>query len=353
MICFFDTCYSGAAGGRTFERDLFRTRAIFSDEHLDRLAGEGRVVMTACATNEVSLESTEKGHGLFTYYLVRGLQGEADTDQDGRVTVDELYDYVYHHVDRDARLMDGRMSPLRKGSVRGRVYLTEDKQGVEPLVESGAPRWNDEAVADSSAAASHRRKWWAAIAAASTVSILAVIALLWSSFRLPARSIPPAQPAAPPAQVETTKPVVPPEQDTDKAAIAATGQVALQWTGSTDVGWSVVDGANTIVAEGLAPAGGTSRVSVPQGDFFVVLKDLPGARRVPVKVVAGGATTVKPPIGQLEVTWSGPNALSVNLEDQNRRCCAGTGRFRPRATAWWTWVRGAIRLWWRMPRDDR
>ena len=129
VICFFDTCYSGAAGGRTFERDLFRTRAIFSDEHLDRLAGEGRVVMTACATNEVSLESSEKGHGLFTYYLVRGLQGEADRDQDGRVSVDELYDYVYHHVDRDARLMDGRMSPLRKGSVRGRVYLTEYQAG--------------------------------------------------------------------------------------------------------------------------------------------------------------------------------------------------------------------------------
>ena len=121
------------------------------------------------------------------------------------------------------------------------------------------------------------------------------------------------------AQVGTTKPAVPLESDTGRGAVVTTGQVALEWTGSTDARWSVVDGANAIVVEGFAPARGTSRVSVPQGDFFVVLNDLPGSRRLPVKVAAGQATPVKPPIGQLEVAWNGPNAVSVDLEDQNRR----------------------------------
>jgi uncharacterized caspase-like protein len=125
VVCFLDCCYSGAAGGRSFEREEFRTRAFLSDEFLDSLASEGRLVVTACATNEVSLESHERGHGLFTYHLVQGLRGAADTGGDGLVTIDELYDYVYQQVERDARAMGGSMNPVRKGSVQGRVYLTE------------------------------------------------------------------------------------------------------------------------------------------------------------------------------------------------------------------------------------
>ena len=318
VICFFDTCYSGAAGGRSFERDLFRTRAIFSDEHLDRLAGEGRVVITACATNEISLESSEKGHGLFTYHLIRGLQGEADTDEDGRVTVDELYDYVYDHVERDARLMDGRMSPVRKGSVRGRVYLTEVRQGsAEPLVESGPSPLNDDVTFDVSATDGHRQKWWAAIVAASTVAVAASVAWLWISSRSPGPVVPPPKPAGPEAaQVEVPKPVVPPEQRAETEQITAAGQVALDWPGLAEVNWSVVDGGNKTIAKGRAPANGTSRVTVPQGDFFVVLRELPELRRLPVKVGAGGTSTVTPLIGHLEVTWSGPNAVSAVVEDE-------------------------------------
>jgi TPR repeat protein/uncharacterized caspase-like protein len=125
VVCFLDCCYSGAAGGRSFLREGFQTRALLSDEFLDGLASEGRLVITACAANEVSLESPDKGHGLFTYHLVEGLRGAADTGGDGLVTIDELYDYLYHQVERDARSLGGRMKPVRKGSVQGRVYLTE------------------------------------------------------------------------------------------------------------------------------------------------------------------------------------------------------------------------------------
>src|SRR3954470_13759469 len=283
VICFFDTCYSGAAGGRSFERDLFRTRAIFSDEHLDRLAGEGRVVMTACATNEISLESVEKGHGLFTYYLVRGLQGEADADRDGRVTVDELYDYVYHNVHRDARLMDGRMSPIRKGSVRGRVYLTQSTQhGIEPVGESGPSEWDDEVAIDAPGDARSPRWRSAGFIAASAISVLAVVAWLWISFNSPRTRIPPAKPLQSLAQGEPAKPAAPPEQPVG-TAVPAPGQVALEWTGSTEVRWNVIDAANTIVATGLTPAAGTSRVRVPPGTFFVELKAFPWIGRLPVK----------------------------------------------------------------------
>ncbi len=36
----------------------------------------------------------DAGHSLFSKYLVKGLEGEADTNADGHITVDELYDYA-------------------------------------------------------------------------------------------------------------------------------------------------------------------------------------------------------------------------------------------------------------------
>jgi hypothetical protein len=40
----------------------------------------------------------ETDNSLFTHYLIEGLEGKADADGDGRITVDELYDYAYEQV---------------------------------------------------------------------------------------------------------------------------------------------------------------------------------------------------------------------------------------------------------------
>jgi tetratricopeptide (TPR) repeat protein len=56
--------------------------------------------LTASRDRERSFESTAfgGGHGVFTYYVVKGMQGEADTSHDGRVTADELAEYVHTQV---------------------------------------------------------------------------------------------------------------------------------------------------------------------------------------------------------------------------------------------------------------
>lgn len=66
VIFLIDSCYSGAAGGRTFPNPNYQPRAALSGEFLEQLAaGEGRLVVTACDVNEVSLELPDLGHGLF------------------------------------------------------------------------------------------------------------------------------------------------------------------------------------------------------------------------------------------------------------------------------------------------
>jgi uncharacterized caspase-like protein len=44
------------------------------------------------------LEDDQHRHGLFTYYLLRALRGEADTNRDGDVTLGETVTYLSQKV---------------------------------------------------------------------------------------------------------------------------------------------------------------------------------------------------------------------------------------------------------------
>ena len=125
IVMLLDTCYSGTAGGRTFMRQQVRAGSI-NDQFLERLTrSRGRVIITASGPNEVALESSELGHGVFTYFLLQGLAGKADRNGDGVVTVSELYEYVEEQVDRKARAEGGRQRPLMKGEVEGTLPLAQ------------------------------------------------------------------------------------------------------------------------------------------------------------------------------------------------------------------------------------
>jgi Caspase domain len=122
-VVFLDTCYSGAAGGRTFA--AARTRASRVDDFfLERLTrSRGRAIVAASRANEVSIELPELGHGVFTYYLVRGLAGAADLDRDGIVVLQELYQYLEYQVAREARGAGGNQHPVLKGELAGPLPL--------------------------------------------------------------------------------------------------------------------------------------------------------------------------------------------------------------------------------------
>ena len=119
LVFIVDSCYSGASGGRTVS--LTGIRASLSDAFLDRIAGgKGRIILTASGANEVSSENEELHHGIFTYYLLEGLRGKADTDGDGLITVDEVYGYVSKHV---PQATGQEQHPVKKGTVEGRLIL--------------------------------------------------------------------------------------------------------------------------------------------------------------------------------------------------------------------------------------
>jgi len=120
LVFIADACYSGASGGRTVGMSG-GLRASLSEDFLDRIAsGKGRVILSASGANEVSEEDEKIGHGVFTFHLLKGLQGAADADGDGLITVDEAYGYVSRKVP-DATGQE--QHPVKKGTVEGRLVL--------------------------------------------------------------------------------------------------------------------------------------------------------------------------------------------------------------------------------------
>jgi hypothetical protein len=125
VTVFLDACYSGAAGGRTFAST--KTRAVNVDDlFLERLTrSKGRAIVTASRPSELSIELADLGHGVFTYYLVRGLQGSADLNRDGIVSLQELYEYLAQEVSRKSRSVGGNQHPMMKGELEGILPLTK------------------------------------------------------------------------------------------------------------------------------------------------------------------------------------------------------------------------------------
>jgi serine/threonine protein kinase len=74
---------------------------------LERMSGRGRYLIASCDEGQKSFECAELGHGLFTFHLIQGIAGAADSDGDGRVGLAELFNFVSVAVSRDARIRFG------------------------------------------------------------------------------------------------------------------------------------------------------------------------------------------------------------------------------------------------------
>jgi tetratricopeptide (TPR) repeat protein/uncharacterized caspase-like protein len=86
-----DACHSGAI---TPEDDRAQLNQTLMGLHTSLFS------LTASRDREQSFESAEwgGGHGIFTYYVVQGMNGAADVNGDGIVSADELGEYVHTNV---------------------------------------------------------------------------------------------------------------------------------------------------------------------------------------------------------------------------------------------------------------
>ncbi|MBC7897677.1 MAG: caspase family protein [Cytophagaceae bacterium] len=105
-----DACFSGL--GRSGRPLVPGTRAsVVSIEH-PALVRRNMAVLVASRDAQVAGDLPERRHGAFTYYVARGLRGDADVDGDRAVTVAELGRYVEANVARASSALDREQQPL-------------------------------------------------------------------------------------------------------------------------------------------------------------------------------------------------------------------------------------------------
>jgi len=127
-VLMLDTCHAGAlqlGSGR-----------LAADEAASRLSvGENAFLLAATRPGEQSQETPQLAHGAFTYALLAGLDGGADLDRDGWISVAEWFGYVAREV---PRVTGGVQHPYHRMEGTDLIVATADPQGraVPP-----APTW--------------------------------------------------------------------------------------------------------------------------------------------------------------------------------------------------------------------
>lgn len=109
-----DTCFTGGS-----ERGMLLKSAspVFIQVKNPLLTRKNTCVFTSSTGEEISSWYPAKKHGLFTYYFLKGLQGEADADKDGTITAAELQSYLADEVTYKARRLHMReQSPQFMGN---------------------------------------------------------------------------------------------------------------------------------------------------------------------------------------------------------------------------------------------
>jgi hypothetical protein len=111
VLIFLDSCFGGVAA-RASDMLVKGARPALVHVQNATIASEKIVSMSATNESQTSISYDEEKHGLFTYYLLRGLQGMADTDGDHYVSLKELYEYVKVNVSRAARRLGKEQTPV-------------------------------------------------------------------------------------------------------------------------------------------------------------------------------------------------------------------------------------------------
>ena len=140
IAVFLDSCYSGGAtksvkGATLPGQKAIKNNTVFNDFEFE----EGVLLFSASQENQPSWESQEFGQGVFTHYLVKGLKGKADEDDDGTITGKELHNYLKPHVSEYVEENYPRKQvPLMKGGIT--IPLVQRKGKLTGEQRSGEKR---------------------------------------------------------------------------------------------------------------------------------------------------------------------------------------------------------------------
>ncbi|MDD5712811.1 MAG: caspase family protein, partial [Smithellaceae bacterium] len=100
IIVALDSCFSGAGGRSVIAKGM---RPLVMNLQSDLPLSRNMVVLSASSGEQVSSTYDEKGHGLFTYFMLKGIKNEDIVKSDGSLKMEDLFGYIKPQVERIAR----------------------------------------------------------------------------------------------------------------------------------------------------------------------------------------------------------------------------------------------------------
>jgi TonB family protein len=119
VTMFIDACYSGQS--RVGDVLVANAKPVSLKSDANSYPPNFTVI-TASANDQISSSSPELKHGIFSFYLMKGMEGEADANRDGKITVGEMQDYLSDKVSRQAMTLNRKQTTQLVGDA-GQVLV--------------------------------------------------------------------------------------------------------------------------------------------------------------------------------------------------------------------------------------
>jgi hypothetical protein len=130
-IAILDSCASGAM---TLPKGVIKRPPFLMDTAYDM---KGYAFVASSSASEAAQESGRLGRSYFTHNLISGMRGAADMNMDGRITLNEAYQFAFDGtLVQTERTMAGAQHPSRhiQMSGTGDVVITEIRKSAAVLV---------------------------------------------------------------------------------------------------------------------------------------------------------------------------------------------------------------------------
>ncbi len=112
VTIFIDACYSGVSRD---EKTLLASARPLKLKTEDSEIPDMFTVFSASGLNEISSGLKEAKHGIFSYFLMKGLEGKADENNDKKITNGELLSYMKKNVSVKAAELGRKQNPSLSG----------------------------------------------------------------------------------------------------------------------------------------------------------------------------------------------------------------------------------------------
>ena len=112
VTIFLDTCYSGVSrDDQTLLASARPVRIIANNQSTTKKF----TIFSASQLDQISSGLKEVKHGIFSYFLMKGLEGDADLNNDSKITNGELLSYMDENVSQQAAALGRKQNPSLAG----------------------------------------------------------------------------------------------------------------------------------------------------------------------------------------------------------------------------------------------